>query len=115
MNSTHLKDFNKSNCTLTKGSDLEIGPFSWYGTVIPEDHLDLAISAFRSNENRWKTDKVSFSLIGNRPFPNTGFEETDRMGKLAFVLANDRVIKERVSAILTKKSRISIIDEYNWL
>jgi uncharacterized FAD-dependent dehydrogenase len=114
-NSSVMKEFNKSNCTLIKGDQLELGPLSWYGTVIPEDHLDVAISAFRSNENRWKTDKVSFNLIGNRPFPNTGFEETDRMGKLAFVLANDRVIKERISSILTGKSRISVIEEYNWL
>jgi thioredoxin reductase len=114
-NSSVMKDFNKSNCTLIKGDQIEIGPLSWFGTVIPEDHLDLAISAFRSNENRWKSDKVSFSLIGNRPFPNKGFEETDRMGKLAFVLANDRVIKERISSILTKKSRISVIEEYDWL
>lgn len=114
VNSSVMKDFNKSNCTLFR-DDLEIGPLSWFGTVIPEDHVDLAISAFRSNENRWKSDKVSFSLIGNRPFPNTGFEETDRMGKLAFVLANDRIIKERVSTILNHKSKISVIEEYDWL
>lgn len=113
-NSSVMKDFNKSNCTISR-PDLEIGPLSWFGTVIPEDHLDLAISAFRSNENRWKTDKVSFNLIGNRPFPGAGFEETDRMGKLAFVLANDRIVKERISAILTEKSRISVIEEYSWL
>lgn len=112
--SSVMKDFNKSNCTLTK-PELEVGPLSWFGTVIPEDHLDLAISAFRSNENRWKTDKVSFNLIGNRSFPGSGFEETDRMGKLAFVLANDRIVKERISAILNEKSRISVIQEYNWL
>jgi uncharacterized FAD-dependent dehydrogenase len=113
-NSANMKEFNRSNCTITKG-DLELGPFSWYGTVIPEDHLDLAISAFRSNENRWKSDKVSFNLIGHRPFPGAGFEQTDRIGKLTFVLANDRIIKERVSTILTGKSKISIIPEYEWL
>ncbi|NJO18595.1 MAG: FAD-dependent oxidoreductase [Thioploca sp.] len=113
-NSSVMKDFNKSNCTLTK-ADLEIGPLSWFGTVIPEDHVDVAISAFRSNENRWKSDKVSFNLIGNRSFPDTGFEQTDRISKLTFVLANDRIIKERVSTILTGKSRISIIPEYDWL
>jgi uncharacterized FAD-dependent dehydrogenase len=115
MNSNSMKDFNKSNCTLIKGADIELGPMSWYGTVIPEDHLDVAISAFRSNENRWKSDKVSFNLIGNRPFPNKGFEQTDRIGKLAFVIANDRIIKERVSHILTEKAKISIIPEYSWL
>lgn len=113
-NSSVFKDFNKSNCTLSR-DDLEIGPFSWFGTIIPEDHLDMAISAFRSNENRWKTDKVSFSMVGNRPFPETGFEQTDRIGKLTFVLSNDRIIKERVSSILTGKSKISIIPEYDWL
>jgi uncharacterized FAD-dependent dehydrogenase len=115
MNAPIMKDFNKSNCTLTKGEEIEIGPFSWFGTVIPEDHVDVAISAFRSNENRWKSDKVSFSLIGNRPFPNYGFEQTDRIGKLTFVLSNDRIIKERVSHILTGKSKISIIPEYDWI
>ena len=114
-NSSVMKDFNRSNCTLLKGNDFEIGPLSWYGTVIPEDHLDMAISAFRSNENRWKTDKVSFNLIGNRPFPGAGFEQTDRIGKLTFVLSNDRIIKERVSAITQGKSKISIIPEYDWL
>ena len=110
-----MKDFNKSNCTLYKGSDIEIGPLSWYGTIIPEDHVDVAISAFRSNENRWKTDKVSFSLIGHRYFPNGGYEQTDRLSKLAFVLSDDRILKERVSTILSGKSRISIIPEYDWL
>lgn len=113
-NSSIMKDFNKSNCTITKG-DIEIGPLSWYGTVIPEDHLDMAISAFRSNENRWKSDKVSFNLIGSRPFPNLGFEQTNRIGGLTFVLSNDRIIKERVSAILLGKSKISVIKEYDWL
>lgn len=113
--STNMKEFNRSNCTITKGEELELGPFSWYGTVIPEDHLDLAISTFRSNENRWKSDKVSFNLIGNRPFPSGGFEQTDRIGKLIFVLSNDRIIKERVSTIITGKSKLSMIKEYDWL
>lgn len=115
INSDLMKEFNKSNCTIKKGDELEIGPLSWFGTVIPEDHMDMAISAFRSNENRWKTDKVSFSIIGNVPFPSAGFEQTDRIGKLTFVLANDRIIKEKISTILSGKSKISIIPEYNWL
>jgi uncharacterized FAD-dependent dehydrogenase len=114
MHSSILKDFNKSACTIFK-DNLEIGPLNWYGSIIPEDHLDMAISAFRSNENRWKTDKVSFNMIGDIIYPNKGFEQTDRLGKLTFVLANDRVIKERVSHILTNKSKISIIPEYEWL
>lgn len=114
-NSNIMKDFSKSSCTVLKGNELEIGPLSWFGTVIPEDHVDLAISAFRSNENRWKSEKVSFSVIGNRFFPKKGFEQTDRIGKLTFVLANDRIIKEKISYIASGKSRISIIPEYDWL
>lgn len=114
MNSSYMKDFIKSSCSIVR-DDLELGPISWHGTVIPEDHVDMAISAFRSNENRWDSDKVSFSLIGNRDYPNNGFEQTDRLGKLTFVLTNDRIIKERISHILTGKSKISIIPEYDWL
>lgn len=114
-NSSIMKDFAKSNCTILKGNELEIGPLSWFGTVIPEDHIDLAISAFRSNENRWKSEKVSFSVIGNRFFPKNGFEQTDRIGKLTFVLSNDRIIREKVSYITSGKSKISIIPEYDWL
>lgn len=114
LSSSYMKDFNKSSCTITK-DDVEIGPLSWYGTVIPEDHLDVAISAFRSNENRWKTDKVSFNFIGNKNFEKSGFEQTDRLSKLTFVLSNDRILKEKVSYILNDKSKISIIPEYNWL
>lgn len=110
-----LKELNKSTCSLIR-DDMELGPFSWNGTIIPEDHIDMAISSFRSNESRWKSDKVSFNLIGNRPFPNQGFEQTDRVGKLTFVITNDRIIKERVSHIITGKSKISILkDEYGWL
>jgi uncharacterized FAD-dependent dehydrogenase len=111
MPSPLLKDFNKSSCSLIK-ENIEIGPFSWYGTVIPEDHVDLAISSFRSNENRWKTDKVSFNIIGDIVNKNVGMEQTDRIGKLTFVLANDRIVKEKISSFLNEKSTISVIPEY---
>lgn len=111
---SYMKDFNKSNCTITKG-DLEIGPLTWNGTIIPEDHVDLAISAFRSNENRWKSEKVSFQIIGHRRFENAGYEQTSRLGKLAFVLSNDRILRERISTLMSGKSKISIIPEYSWL
>lgn len=114
VNSNIMKDFNKSNCTISN-KQMEIGPLSWYGTIIPEDHLDTAIAAFRSNENRWKTDKVSFSLIGNIDCPNNGFEQTDRLAKLTFILTNDRISKEKVSTFLNGRSKISIMPEYNWL
>lgn len=109
-----MKDFNKSNCSLIN-DDIELGPISWSGTVIPEDHIDMAISSFRSNEVRWKTDKVSFNLIGNRYFENNGFEQTNRLGQLTFILSNERIIKEKISYLLANKSKISIIPEYNWL
>jgi len=115
MNSGNMKEFNKSSCSLYKKSDLEIGPLSWNGTIIPEDHVESAITTFRSNENRWKSDKVSFSIIGSRYYPNKGYEQTDRMGKLTYVLTNDRILKERVSTIISKKSLISKLKEYDWL
>jgi uncharacterized protein len=94
---------------------VNIGPICWNGTVVPEDHYDMVIANFRSNEDRWKTDKVSFDFIGNIECKN-GFEETNRIGKLTFLLANDRVAKERVSSILNGKSKIlSILPEYNWI
>jgi uncharacterized FAD-dependent dehydrogenase len=121
---TSMKDFNKSNCSIFKNDgSLEIGPFSWFGTVIPEDHVDLAISSFRSNENRWKSDKVSFNFIGNlltEDLPpsftkDQGYQQTDRIGKLIFVLSNDRILKEKVSTILNEKSKGLIIPEYEWI
>lgn len=115
MPASNLKDFNKSNLTLRKGDHMEIGPFSWNGTIIPEDHVDLAISSFRSNENRWKSDKVSFQFIGNVETENNGYQQTDRIGKLTFVLTNDRIIKEKVNLILNDKSKVSIIPEYEWI
>jgi hypothetical protein len=114
MESSALKDFNNSNCFISNNA-LEIGPLSWNGTVVPEDHIDFAISSFRSNEDRWKTDKVSFNLIGNRIFKDNGFEQTSRIGQLTFILSNDRVIKEKVSTTLNGKSKLSILPEYDWL
>jgi uncharacterized FAD-dependent dehydrogenase len=111
----NLKEFNKSHCKLIR-SDMEIGPFSWAGSLIPEDHADLVISAFRSNEDRWKTDKVMFSLIGNqRVKEGNGVYETDRLAKLAFLLFNDRIGKEKIKTILKKESPLSQLKEYDWL
>lgn len=114
MPSHILKDFNGSNCKLYK-PDVEIGPLSWSGCVVPEDHINMAIASFRSNEERWETDKVSFQLIANVRYPNEGCKQTQRIGELTWILANERIAKERISAILNKKSRVSIMSEYNWL
>lgn len=110
-----LKELNKSHCTLSR-SDFELGPFNWNGTVIPEDHADLVIASFRSNEDRWKTDKVSFSLIGHRKVKdNDGIYQTDRLGKLAYLLFNDRIGKEKVKMIGKDSSPLSQLPEYDWL
>lgn len=115
MPASNLKDFNKSCFSLRKEGKIEIGPFCWGGTVIPEDHIDLVVSAFRSNENRWRSDKVSFQFIGNINMPEQGYQQTDRIGKLAFILSDDRVIKEKVSLLMGSRSKISIIPEYDWI
>ena len=41
-----LKEYNKSNCVISN-DELEIGPLSFGGTVVPEDHYDTVISSFR--------------------------------------------------------------------
>lgn len=114
MSAHYLKDLNKSHCTLTR-ENLEIGPLSWFGTIIPEDHADLVISNFRSNEDRWKTDKVSFSLLSSHSFKDTGCYQADRLAKLAFLLFNDRVSKERVKTLIKGESQLSYLPEYSWL
>lgn len=114
MSAHHLKDLNKSHCTLFR-ENLEIGPLSWFGTVIPEDHADLVISNFRSNEDRWKTDKVSFSLLSSKIFKDSGCYQADRLAKLAFLLFNDRVSKERVKNLIKMDSQLCYLPEYSWL
>lgn len=114
MPSTYMKDFNQSNCTILHNL-VEIGPLCNSGTVIPEDHIDVAITAFRSNEARWHSDKVSFNILAEKHFESNGYQQLDRISKLTFILANDRIMKEKLSTIMNKKSKISVIPEYNWL
>ena len=111
---TYLKDFNGSHCTLQHNL-VDIGPFSWMGTTVPEDHIDLAITSFRSNENRWLSDKVSFNVLAEKHYSENGYQQMERLGKLTFILGNDRIMKERVSSIISKKSKLSMLQEYNWL
>lgn len=113
----NMKEFNKAHCSFIR-DDLEIGPLCWNGAVIPEDHADLVISSFRSNEDRWKKlgkDKVTFNLIGKRKFPGRGIAETERLGKLAFLMYNDRIGREKIKHIIKKKSLLSELPEYDWL
>lgn len=114
MPANYMKDFNQSNCTLLHNL-VEVGPLSWNGSVIPEDHLDLAVTAFRSNEKRWESDKVSFNVLAEKYFEDNGYQQTDRIGKLTFILANDRIMREKISTLMNKKSKISVIPEYNFL
>lgn len=114
MSAANLKDFNKSTISLTK-DDVSVGTFSWNGTVIPEDHVDMAISSFRSNEGRWNSDKVSFDIMAKKYFKNNGYEQADRIANLTFILTNERISKERISLLINKKSKISIMKEYDWL
>jgi uncharacterized FAD-dependent dehydrogenase len=113
MPANNLKEFNKSHLTIKKANEFELGPFSWFGTVIPEDHDELAISSFRANENRWKSDKVSFQFICDVENTGEAYQKTDRLGQLSFLLTNDRVIKERVSSFLNKRGSLSELPEYD--
>lgn len=114
ISSQYLKDFNRSHCTLTR-PELELGPFSWAGSVIPEDHADLVISSFRSNEERWKTDKVSFSLLASKYFKGQGCYQTERLAKLAYLLSNDRIGKERIKMFAKESNELYLVPEYRWL
>jgi len=113
LGESSLKDFNKSVCTLHK-DNIDIGRLSWNGTTIQEDHMDLALSAYRSNENRWKSEKVSFDIIINKEC-DSGTKESERISKLSFLLANDRVLKEKIHLFTENKAKISPLKEYDWL
>lgn len=108
-----MSAWNSSHCTIYNNT-LSIGPMSWNGTVIPEDHYDLAASSWRSNEDRWRSDKVSFSVISKNIFKNKGIEQTERLGKLAFIMSDNRIGRIRVKDYLNQKFDISYIPEYKW-
>jgi len=110
----NAKDLQKTNCSLVK-EDVEIGPFLWNGTIMPEDHADMVISTFRSNEERWKTEKVSFSYIKKFKYENDGVNQTERIAKLTYLLFNDRVSKEKNRIYLKGNSQLNLLPEYNWL
>jgi hypothetical protein len=114
LSGSNAKELNKTHCTLIR-DDLELGPFNWNGTVIPEDHADMVISTFRSNEERWKSEKVSFSLISPKLYKGQGVAQSERLAKLTFLLFNDRVTKERVKMVMKNESQLSILPEFNWL
>lgn len=110
--SSHFKEFNFTNCKLSKNK-FEVGPFLWQGTIIPEDHADLIISAFRSNEERWKTEKVAFPIVYSFPVEKQGTQETARLSQLALLLFNDRVSREKIKIFMKKKSQLNLLPEFN--
>lgn len=109
----YVKELNKSHCMLLR-DDIDVGPFAWNGTIIPEDHADLVCSNFRSNEERWHSEKVSFSLIGKINFPGKGIAQTERMANLSYLLFNDRVSREKIKVFLKESSQLNLIPEYKW-
>jgi uncharacterized FAD-dependent dehydrogenase len=114
ISTQYAKELHKTNATLLR-HDTEIGPFSWNGTILPEDHADMVISNFRSNEDRWKTEKVSFSYIKKVEYPSEGVNQTERIAKLAYLLFNDRVSKEKNKIFLKGGSQLNYMPEYSWL
>lgn len=114
MPSQYMKDFNKSHCSFIS-KDIALGPFSWGGQVIQEDHADMTIASFRSNEDRWKSDKVFFSMIINKEARGEACYQTDRLAKLAFLLSQDRVGREKIKSFIKGESQLSLIPEYNIL
>ena len=107
-----MNDFNESHSLITDGYH-EVGPLCWGGSVIPEDHADnLVISAFRSNEDRWKSEKVSFAITTKT---TGGSSEADRISKLAFLLLNDRVSREKIKSFMKGESQLSSLSEFQEL
>ena len=107
------KLWNGSHCTMFK-DDTVIGPLSWNGTVVPEDHDDLVISNWRSNEDRWYSEKMSFVFSRTFEFHNNGKEQSERLSKLAYVLSDSRVGKIKVKEY-NGNWELNMIPEYKWL
>lgn len=114
MPSSQMKDFNKSHCSFIR-EDIEIGPLNWFGSVIQEDHEDMTVAAFRANENRWKTDKVFFSLYRNFEIKTDTCEYIDRIAKLSHLLSGDRVGREKIRTFFKGDGDLVAMPEYNWI
>lgn len=114
MPSSALVDFQKSHCTLIK-EDLTIGPLQWVGSVIQEDHDDMTVAAFRSNESRWKSDKTFFSLHKEIEVDIDVCRYTDRIAKLSHLLSGDRVGREKIKNFIKGVVELVKIPEYLWI
>lgn len=114
MPSSALKDFNKSHSTISK-EGTEIGPLSWMGSIIQEDHDEMTIAAFRSNEDRWKSDKVFFSLVKDIEVQTDVCSYIDRIAKLSHLLSGDRVGREKIKNFMKGIGDLAIMPEYEWV
>jgi hypothetical protein len=116
MPSSALKEFHKSHCSLIR-EDMEIGPLQWQGSVIQEDHDDMTIAAFRSNEDRWKSDKVFFSVRKNIEVSVdiTPCYHVDRIAKLSHLLSGDRVGREKIKNFSHGLGDLASMPEYSWI
>jgi len=116
MQTSYLENWNNSHCSVSK-KNINIGPLSWSGTVIPEDHCDLVISSFRSNEERWASNKASFSIIVKEKFEKAGWQQTERLSKLVYILNDNRIGRIKIKEYLSNPSiyDISLIPEYSWI
>ena len=105
-----VRDWNESHCSLYK-QDLKIGPLSFKGSIIQEDHDEFVICGWRSNEERWRSDKLAFSVLVKSNVENAS-EQTERLAKLAYVIMEDRVGKVRVKEFLQLKGDLTLVPEY---
>lgn len=129
MPSSALKEFHKAHCSL-KRPDLEVGPLHWMGSIIQEDHEDMTIASFRSNEDRWKSDKVFFSVqriipfvevpkaargVSMNVFPATTKAYIDRLAQLSHLLSGFRVGREKITNFSKGLGDLAMMPEYNWI
>ena len=130
MPSSSIKEFHKAHCSLIR-PDLEIGPLYWMGSVIQEDHEDMTIASFRSNEERWKTDKVFFSVQRKMSFkdapmpvrnlssapalPKNNRDYIDRLAQLSHLLSGYRVGREKITNFSKGLGDLAMMPEYSWV
>ncbi len=114
MPSSALKEFHKSHCSLTS-KDLDIGPLQWGGSIIQEDHEDMTLAAFRSNEDRWRSDKVFFSIQKKIEIKTNPCGYVDRIAKLSHLLSGDRVGREKIKGFIHGVGDLAEMPEYSWV
>jgi hypothetical protein len=114
MPSSALKEFHKSHCSLKK-DDIDIGPLQWSGSIIQEDHDDMTVAAFRSNEDRWKSDKVFFSVQKSIEVKSDPCDYVNRIARLSHLLSGDRVGREKIKSFIHGLGDLAEMPEYSWI